>query len=212
MSQPPQDPYGRDPYGQDPYGRDPYGRDPYGLSPTAEPPYGQPPYAPQGHPPPGMTPDGRRLATFGRRLGGYLLDSLVVSLPSFVLVGIVVVAIVASIDTTTNADGTTDVSGVSIGLILGLYGLLFLYGIGIFVLQAELVHRRGQTFGMRWVGLKVIDGKTGGGVSRGKAYGRAAFASFISGQLFAIGYLWPLWDERRRTLHDLVCDTLVVET
>jgi uncharacterized RDD family membrane protein YckC len=64
---------------------------------------------------------------------------------------------------------------------------------------------------MGWAGLRIVDAKTGGGISRGKAYGRTAFARFISGQVFGIGYWWSFFDDRNRTLHDLVIGAVVVD-
>ncbi len=155
--------------------------------------------------PKGFTPDGRTLAPIGRRLGGMLLDGLVVAVPSLVLL---VVALVAIIGSAASDNESTGAPGV--GLFLSAYAVIFLINIGYFFVEAELLYRRGATWGMGWLDLKVIDTKTGGPISRGKAYGRTAFARFISGQLFGFGYWYALMDDRRRTAHDLVCGTVVV--
>jgi len=46
-------------------------------------------------------------------------------------------------------------------------------------------------------------------VSYGRALGRS-FAEWISGTIFAVGYLIAVFDDQKRTLHDRICDTLVV--
>jgi hypothetical protein len=37
------------------------------------------------------------------------------------------------------------------------------------------------------------------------------FASFISGQICGLGYLWALWDKQRQTWHDKVISSVVVK-
>ena len=36
------------------------------------------------------------------------------------------------------------------------------------------------------------------------------FAGFVSGQVCYLGYLWMLWDDRNRTWHDMIVDSIVV--
>ena len=47
-------------------------------------------------------------------------------------------------------------------------------------------------------------------VGFGRAIGRQ-IAHLLDGMPLGIGYLWPLWDERRQTFADKVCSTLVVQ-
>jgi uncharacterized RDD family membrane protein YckC len=157
-----------------------------------------------------------QISTFGRRLGGLVLDSLIygaLSLP-FVIGGVaLVIASVADIGPcTTTAEGSTTCAGdwnpgmLAAGIVVGLLGYLFVYGFAIWQL-----HRTGQTFGRRIVGVKVIDEITGLPPSLGKAIGRTLFAHFISAQILYIGYLWMLWDDKRQTLHDKVAGTHVID-
>jgi uncharacterized RDD family membrane protein YckC len=41
---------------------------------------------------------------------------------------------------------------------------------------------------------------------------RALVRAFASGAVFYLGYLWMLWDDQRRTWHDMAADTRVVVT
>jgi uncharacterized RDD family membrane protein YckC len=163
--------------------------------------------------PKGMTPDGRRLAQPGKRFLGFFLDGLITFLPMMALAVVAIVIVAGSAAASVNEDGAADGTagaGFVIG-ILGLYALIFVFSIGVFVLEAELLYRRGRTWGMGWSGLRVIDAKTGGPISRGRAYARTAFARFISGQVFGFGFWWAFFDDRNRTLHDLVVGTVVIE-
>ncbi len=122
-----------------------------------------------------------------------------------VVLGAVVVVAVVSVD----EDG--ELSGAGIVAILLAYLLVFALIVVRLAVEAELIARRGQTWGMRALRLRAVDARTGGPLSRGRAWGRAAFGAFISGQLFGFGYWWAFFDNRSRCLHDLVCATVVID-
>ena len=157
--------------------------------------------------PRGRTPDGRVLATEGRRALAFLVDIAIWLVPQMILI---VALVVASLPLFA-LDAEEEPSGATIAALVLIYGLIFAVGILRLVVEAELVARRGQTWGMKAMRLRVVDGRTGGRVSRGRAWARAAFAAFISGQLAGLGYWWAFFDNRNRTLHDLVCTTVVVD-
>ena len=52
---------------------------------------------------------------------------------------------------------------------------------------------------------------TGEPIGIGKALGRQLFASFISGQIFSLGYLWMLWDDKKQTWHDKIVGSVVIK-
>ncbi|NIO10221.1 MAG: hypothetical protein GTO40_20335 [Deltaproteobacteria bacterium] len=56
--------------------------------------------------------------------------------------------------------------------------------------------------------LKVITAD-GGKISYGRACGRH-FSEYLSALTLCIGYLMSAFDEKKRALHDRVCNTLVV--
>ena len=72
--------------------------------------------------------------------------------------------------------------------------------------------KTGQTWGARIVGVKVIDERTGAPIGFGRALGRSLFASFISANVFYLGYLWMLWDDKKQTWQDKVVTSVVVRT
>jgi uncharacterized RDD family membrane protein YckC len=91
------------------------------------------------------------------------------------------------------------------------------WGIGA-VLQAVyltvLLGSSGKTVGNRAVSTITVDGQTGGPITYGRAFVRAAVQILL--QVTVIGglldVLWPLWDQQNQTLHDKAVGTLVLRT
>lgn len=84
-----------------------------------------------------------------------------------------------------------------IGVVIGIfYSVLFIW-------------KKGATPGLMACGLKIINADGTDGISLGKAVGRY-FAHILSGLIFGIGYLMVAYDDRKRALHDRICETLVV--
>jgi uncharacterized RDD family membrane protein YckC len=69
--------------------------------------------------------------------------------------------------------------------------------------------RTGQSLGRRARGTRLVGAQTGRPIGFGRAVVRL-IAHLIDLLPFGVGYLWPLWDERRQTFADKVCRTLVV--
>jgi uncharacterized RDD family membrane protein YckC len=78
-----------------------------------------------------------------------------------------------------------------------------------------MISRRGQTVGNMAVGTRVVDARTGGPVSPGKAFGRWVSELVLVILLILpviLDILWPLWDPQNQTLHDKMAGTLVLRT
>lgn len=119
------------------------------------------------------------------------------------------------------------------GLIVGVPATLLTYAasarVRLLVLvvaqlayTTALLHRRGQTVGMRAVGTRLVVAG-GGPPSTQQALTRSAVAAVsnilsvilpalgLVGLVFTIlDVLWPLWDDRNQTLHDKAIGSLVV--
>ncbi|BCJ45836.1 hypothetical protein Aiant_64930 [Actinoplanes ianthinogenes] len=67
----------------------------------------------------------------------------------------------------------------------------------------------GQSWGKKALGIKLVDGASGQTIGAGKAFLRD-LAHIADGFICGIGYLFPLWDEKRQTLSDKICSTVVV--
>ncbi len=192
----PQDPYGQDPYGQDPYGQNP---NPYGGGPYEQQPLG------------GARPT---YAGWGKRVGGFLVDGLI--LVPFYAVAIVV--FVLSLDTTTST--VTDATGQSStviegssanGALLAVSGLLYLAAIAFGIWNQVIRQgRTGRSIGKGVVGIKLVSESTGQPLGAGMTFVRQ-LAHFLDSIACYVGWLWPLWDDKRQTFADKVMSSVVVE-
>ncbi|MFN0153686.1 MAG: RDD family protein [Gaiella sp.] len=130
-------------------------------------------------PPAGSVRGGPR-ASFGRRLGAYLIDAVVLVALYIILVGILKEA------------------GVLVFVAVALAYQIYLEG-----------GHSGQTVGKKAVGIRVVDLKTGGSIGYGRAVLRM-IGKWISGLPLYLGYLWMLWDPEKQTWHDKIATTAVV--
>jgi uncharacterized RDD family membrane protein YckC len=149
---------------------------------------------------------GQPLASWGSRVAATLIDWLILLVPVIVLT-IVVVAIAAGSDT----------GAVVTGILGGLAYLVVLF-IYAPTLMARGGRNNGQTWGKQTIGIRVVR-------DNGQAvnFGLAALREIVvKGLLVSIAssiiplipwlldYLWPLWDDENRALHDMVVSTHVV--
>ena len=151
-------------------------------------------------PPPGVPV----LASWGRRFAAYLLDGLLLLLPPALGVALVIAG-------DQSGDEAEPLSVA--GLVLIIAGITLIPGLYHTILVGN---ERGQTLGKRVLGLRVIDDRAGGRIGYGRAFGRWlvpwAMAIACGGFLNILDGLWPLWDDRRQTLHDKVANSVVVRT
>jgi uncharacterized RDD family membrane protein YckC len=155
-----------------------------------------------------VLPEGVQLASWGSRVGATLLDGLVLSIVALALLAPGIALIIAN-------------NGGAAGIILAVLGFLAAVAVGLlyaaFFMQRD-GRRNGQTLGKQWVGIRVIrvDGQPygwGGGLLREIAIKQLLFG-FV-GSLFLsiptlLDWLWPLWDDENRALHDMLASSRVV--
>ena len=95
---------------------------------------------------------------------------------------------------------------------LGTKGLMGGYILYIFVYFAYLIYtttRYQATIGKKLVGIMVTNGQ-GEKATTGKIVLRESLGKIASSFLFSIGYLIAGFTERKRALHDMIADTVVV--
>jgi uncharacterized RDD family membrane protein YckC len=154
---------------------------------------------------PGYQPQGQ-LAGWGARAGAVVLDALILLIPTVVLIAIVVGVALGD-----------EVAGVVVGLV----SVLIFFVVTLFyapVLMARGGEHNGKTFGKQIVGIRVTrdNGQPfdlGQGflrefVVKGLLFGTLGSLFFSIPTL--VDYLWPLWDDQNRTLHDMVVSTHVI--
>jgi uncharacterized RDD family membrane protein YckC len=184
---------GQEQYGQ---GQQPPGYPPPSYPPAAPPGYGQQPaygYSPAGDAP--GTYMGRQLANWLQRVGAYLIDGLIVSVPFFVL-GLLAGAISSGSDSPSAGAGA-------------LLGLAYLGAIALYIYnRAILQGRTGQSWGKKALNLRLVrmaDGQPLGGLM---CFVRD-IVHVLDG-ICLIGYLFPLWDARRQTFADKILNSVVL--
>jgi uncharacterized RDD family membrane protein YckC len=182
---------------------------PAGPGPEGPPSFGGPVppggwQQPIAAPPPGWA--GRQLASWASRVGATLLDGLILLVPVTALVVLVVVVALS--------DG---VAGLAVGIV---GGLAYLVAVLLYapLLMARGGRHNGQTLGKQIVGIRVVrdDGapvEIGFGFLR-EFVVKALLFGTVGGFFFSIptllDYLWPLWDDQNRCLHDMVVSSHVV--
>lgn len=131
-----------------------------------------------------------QLAGFGQRLGAWLVDSVIV----WVL--IVSLAVLANIP----VDDSSPLFAIRIAALFGFPGLL---------LMQWMWEASGQSPGKGYVGIRVVDQRSGRSPGTAKGLGRLV-AKYISGLPLFLGYLWAAWDREDQTWHDKLASTVVV--
>lgn len=152
-----------------------------------------------------------QLASFGQRLGATIVDGLVLSVPIVLLFGILFFLVVAAAGSGLDGSGNGAAGGIAVAG-FGLVGLVMLLSLVAPVLYGVGFEGspHGQTIGKWMLGIRVVDGPTAGQLATSRAFVRVLVRSFASGAIFALGYLWMLWDDQNRTWHDLAADSRVV--
>jgi uncharacterized RDD family membrane protein YckC len=132
------------------------------------------------------------LATYGQRVGGFLVD---IGIPG----GLLAVVLIAAL-------ATRDV--VVIGIV---YPGAALVGLAFLVWNSGYRQgRSGQSLGKSVLGTRLVSAGSGEPVGFGRAFGRQV-AHLVDAIPLGVGFLWPLWDEQRQTFADKMCSTLVVQ-
>ena len=149
---------------------------------TGAPP-GQAPAVPAGEMQAASGPSGPR-AGFWQRAGAWILDILILAVPSIILVILFVV--------------------LDFGI---AYVLSIVIGIAYFVYFEG--GPTGQTLGKKALNIRVIDLRAGGPIGYGRALLRYVVEAIFSGILL-LGYLWMLWDREKQTWHDKAANSVVV--
>jgi len=142
------------------------------------------------------------LANYGQRIAGWLLDWVILLVPSLALA-----ALTHSIHTHHSSTGASFNVGMPGALISPI--LIVIYG------TVMCGSRRGQTLGMMVAGTRAVRASTGEPIGYPAALGRATFEWLLAVLLFlpwVIDMLFPIWDPRNQTLHDKFSGTVVIQT
>jgi len=184
-------------YGQQGYPQTGYGPQPgYGAQHGQQQGYGAAPQQQWTDPHPqqqyGYPPVPSNLANWGARALSYLID---VFAPLFAVVIVAVVAFAIS---------------ETVGMVVYILGL---FGLGVFVIWNSGYKQgtTGQSIGKGVAGTRLVGERTGQPIGFGPAFMRQ-FAHIFDNYSLGLGYLWPIWDERKQTFADKLMHTVVVYT
>jgi uncharacterized RDD family membrane protein YckC len=185
-----------------------------GNAPPPPPAASGPPAFPAGGRSPGGDPAASGnvpYASWGLRVGGYLIDSVV-----FLVVLVVFLLLFRHSHTldvrmmARRGTGRRHISAVPFlitGVLYVAYGTLLCGS------------PRGQTVGMMAVGVRAVREGSLGVLGYGRALGRAVVEGvfrliellfFVLGLIWLLDMLFPLWDGKRQTLHDKVAGSVVL--
>jgi uncharacterized RDD family membrane protein YckC len=143
-----------------------------------------------------------------------VIDGLIIVVPAVMIMGLLGIGVVGA------AAGDSDVGVIALvgalvvtALIIAIVSLVYAP-----LLMMRGGDRNGQTLGKQVLGIRVI--RTSGErvdfmwaalrevAVKNFGVGLAASATF--GIAFLVNYLWPLWDDQNRALHDYVVSTRVI--
>lgn len=164
----------------------------YGAPGAGAPGYGAPPMAPGAN----VGPLGMPLASWGKRALGGLLDFV---LPGIVISLLTSIIFPANVTSTSGGFEVTQTNNVP-----SIVGSLLLYLALAFVSQ-----KTGQSWGRKVAKTQLV-GEDGQPIGLGKSFVRY-IAHFVDSIICLIGWLFPLWDNKRQTLADKIMKTYVLD-
>lgn len=227
--QPPQAYAAPQPYVQQQYAQQQYAQQPYAQQPSQQPTWAPPTSPPQPHvlgygqPPPGAAPQPvwqppvprYPYARWHRRVGGYLIDfapAYLAQIPfwiGYAMLSARLIQLARSPSTTASDDVFADFTGSAlIWMIIGF--VLMLAAIGWQWYNRWLIGgRTGQSMGRRVLKTKLVAEVNGQPIGAVNAFLRDLL-HVLDGVAY-LGFLWPLWDQKRQTFSDMIMKTVVID-
>lgn len=133
------------------------------------------------------------------RFGAFLLDGLIAD-----AVLLIVAFVVIFIARTFFSENKALVAGAV--LFIGVFALWWL--LNYFVTR---IAHEGQTLAMKWLRVRVT-AAAGGGIGWWHALGRFLVIGLINNFTLGLGHLVALFDKQKRSLHDIICGTVVIKS
>jgi uncharacterized RDD family membrane protein YckC len=181
---------------------------PPGYTTTPPPGAGGPPVAATA---PGAVGETYVLAGWWSRVGAHIVDSLIVVVGGLLLLA----AITAPFSIGFFANDGVGVVAVIVGFLIAVVCVAI---VALLYAPALMARTNGKTFGRMLTGIRVVRAN-GRPIEFGFAMLReVAVKTLLFGILGGLtaglanlaDYLWPLWDEENRALHDFVVDTRTI--
>jgi uncharacterized RDD family membrane protein YckC len=210
--------YGQQAYPQPGNGQPAYGQQAYpqtsggppgdGQHTYVQPGYGQQTFAQPGYGHQGnlaLAP-GYAYAEWGPRVGAYLIDFIPTLVGQFIFFlgyAILIVDVIRSYET-----GAVQPSGAGVvSMVIG--GTIILASTGWQIYNRWIIAgRTGQSLGKRKMKIALLSEVDGQPIGPLNAFLRDL--AHILDSFACVGYLWPLWDDRKQTFSDKITRTMVV--
>jgi uncharacterized RDD family membrane protein YckC len=151
-------------------------------------------------------------AGWWQRAVAYIVDGIIVAVPAWIIMAIASVGFVRKTTITRDQFGNLTINSGALARIFVGLGIILLIGILYRVLMEG--SPRGQTVGKMAMKIAVKDAETGGPIGYGRAFVRWVVASILWIAFYLPGILdllFPLWDQRKQTLHDKAVRSVVVQ-
>lgn len=179
------------------------------MAPGPVMPPGQPMHPGQARPHQPRRPD---YASWGRRAAAWLIDHVPSLIASTLFLVWYVTVIIELLKVSAAAMGMIDVPTEvfvdSVGWLIAA-GVVYLIALACnLVNRWYLGGRTGQSVGRRLLRITLIAAETGRPLGVGRAFVRDL--AHIADGFFYVGYLWPLWDDQRRTFADMMMKSIVI--
>ncbi len=162
------------------------------------------------------------IARWGRRFGGYLVDSILLSIPLVFFMFQATAPLLAGLQSAAidPVTGQPDQAAMQdfIASMMPLQLQMYAIFAGVATVYYVVFHATmGQTLGKMLVGVKVVrtDGEDIGwshAIKRALINPIVQIVPVIGGLIALLNGLWPLWDEKRQTIGDKIAGTMVVES
>jgi uncharacterized RDD family membrane protein YckC len=152
------------------------------------------------------------LASWLSRVGAQLIDGLIIGVGALILF----LPIGAALGVGAASDSDTGIGAAIVGL---LFWVLCVAIIAVLYAPVLMARTNGKTLGRMAMNIRVVR-TSGEPVTFGfamlrevgvKSIGFGIAGTFTAGLAPLLDYLWPLWDEENRALHDFIVSTRVVK-
>lgn len=165
-------------------------------------------YAPAGYGGPAVPAVRSDYASWGKRVGAYIIDLI----PSLIGQAVFFVGyftwLINVVNQTNAGSSSADLSAGVAPMIIG--GVLVLAALGWQIYNRWLVAgRTGQSMGKRMMKISLIGEQTERPIGPMNAFLRD-LVHILDGFAY-VGFLWPLWDERKQTFADKLMKTIVID-
>jgi uncharacterized RDD family membrane protein YckC len=154
-----------------------------------------------------VSPGSYAIADYGARLGGWILDWLLLGIVSALVCD--VTGQVHRFNTTQRINGG---DFHNFGFHVTTLGVV-MWAIVTVAYGTVMIGLRGQTIGMLATKVRAVDATTGGVIGYPRAFARGAVEMLLFVFFFVpwvLDMVWPIWQQRNQTLHDLATKTVVI--